>query len=90
MSGGAVVAAAAVAAAIKASGAIVRVEASEFRRLLGQNPEPLVVHAPGGVFARKHQYLMGYRGLVFHATSPDAVSMPPRCQVVESKKIWVP
>ena len=87
---GAAAAAAAIARAIKASGAIVGVEPGEFRKLLGQNPEALVVHAMGGLFWRRHRYLMGYKGLVFHTSSPEPISMPGRCQVVEAKRIWTP
>lgn len=83
-------AAAAVAKAIKASGAIVHVEPNEFRKLLAQNPEGLVVHAVGGLFSRGHRYLTGYKGLVFYASDPEPISLPSRCQVVEAKKIWIP
>lgn len=82
--------AAAVAEAIKASGAIVRVEASEFAKLLELNREALVVHAEGGLFSPKHRYLMGYRGLVFHTATPERISLPGGCQVVEASKIWIP
>ena len=90
--GGAAVAAAAaaVAKAIKASGTIVRLHPEEFRKLLQQNPEGLVVHAPPSFFARRHQYLMGYKGLAFYASTPEVISLPVKCQVVEAKKIWIP
>jgi len=88
--GAAAAAAAAVAKAIKASGAIVRVEPSEFRKLLSQNPEGLIVHAVGGLFSPGHKYLMGYKGLVFHASAREPISLPRNCQVVEAKKIWIP
>lgn len=87
---GAAAAAAAIARAIKASGAIVRVEPSEFRKLLGHEPDGLVVHAPGGLFRNRHKYLMGYRGLVFYASTGEPIQIPGRCQVVEAKRIWVP
>ena len=83
-------AAAAAARAIKASGTIVRVRVEEFRKLLEQNSGGLVVHAEGGVFAVKHQYLMGYKGLAFFASSRDKVYTPGTCQVVEAEKIWIP
>jgi len=83
-------AAAAVAEAIKASGAIVRVEPDEFRKLLNHNAEGLVVHAMGGLFSPGHRYLMGYRGLVFYASARESIPLPSACQVVEAKKIWIP
>ena len=88
--GGAAAAAAAAAAAIKASGAIVQVEPDEFRKLLNQNPDGLVVHAEGGLFSTQHKYLMGYKGLVFHTVTGDPISLPATCQVVEAGKIWIP
>lgn len=87
---GAAAGAAAIANAIKASGAIVRVEPDEFRKLLDQNQEGLVVHAVGGLFSSRHRYLMGYRGLVFYAADREPISLPGRCQVIEAKKIWIP
>ena len=90
MHGGAVAAAAAAAQAIKASGAIVRLEPDEFLKLLDHNAEGLVVHAEGSLFFRGHKYLMGYKGLAFYTHAREAISLPLRCQVVEAKKIWVP
>lgn len=87
---GAAAAAAAVAQAIKASGAIVKVEPDEFKKLLDRNAEALVVHAPGGFFTPGHKYLMGYKGLMFFTSAADPISLSGRCQVVEAKKIWIP
>jgi hypothetical protein len=87
---GAAAAAAAVAQAVKASGTIVRVRVEEFRKLLDRNADGLVVHAEGGLFSVKHQYLMGYKGLAFFASSRDKVFIPSSCQVVEAEKIWIP
>ena len=88
--GAAAAAHAAAVAAIKASGALVRVEPDEFRKLLNQNPDGLVVHTEGGLFSTQHKYLMGCKGLVFHSVARDPISLPPRCQVVEAGKIWIP
>ena len=83
-------AAAAAAQAIKASGAIVRVEPDEFRKLLNRNADGLVVHAMGGLFSPGHKYLMGYKGLAFYTSSREPVPLPGTCQVVEARKIWIP
>ena len=83
-------AAAAGAKAVKASGAIVRVEPDEFRKLLGQNAQGLVVHALGGLFSPRHKYLMGYKGLAFYTSAREAIPLPSTCQIVEAKKIWIP
>lgn len=87
---GATAGAAAIANAIKASGAIVRVEPDEFLKLLNQNAQGLVVHAPGGFFSRSHKYLMGYKGLAFWTSTREPLPLPSTCQVIEAAKIWVP
>ena len=83
-------AAAAAIQAIKASGAIVRIEPDEFRRLLSREPESLVVHARAGLFNQRHRYLMGHRGLVFYACAAEPITLPARCQVIEARRIWAP
>jgi hypothetical protein len=89
-SGAAAAAAAAAIQAIKASGAIVRVEAEEFRKLLAQNSQGLVVHSIGGLFFPKHKYVMGFKGLAFHTSASEPLHVPSTCQVVEASKIWMP
>ena len=89
-SAGAAAAAAAVAQAIKASGAIVRVEPEDFLRILGRQQEPLVVHATGGFFSTSYLYLSSYKGLAFFTKSPDPLSLPSGCEVVQARKIWIP
>jgi hypothetical protein len=83
-------AAAAIAQAIKASGAIVRVEPEEFVRLMGRNPAPLIVQAEGGIFSRNYQYLMSYKGLTFFTKSSDPVPLPPDVELVTAGRIWIP
>ncbi len=89
-SSGAAAAAAAIAQATKASGVIVRIEPEDFLRIVDLNDEPLVVHATGGFFSVKHQYLTSYRGLAFFAKSAEAITLPEHCQIVEAQKIWIP
>jgi hypothetical protein len=83
-------AAAMIAQAVKASGAIVRVEPAEFLRLLDRADAPLVVVAYGGVLQKRYQYLTGYKGLVFHTKSRDQLVLPRGCDVVSAKQIWIP
>lgn len=79
-----------IAQAIKASGVIVSVEPREFKQIVARNPEPLVVASEGGFFSRSYQYLTGYRGLAFFCKSPTPIDLPNGCEVVRSKKIWIP
>jgi hypothetical protein len=83
-------AAAAVAQAIKASGAIVKIAPEGFRTILQNSREPLVVTSHGGFLGRKFQYLMGYKGLVFFTSSNEELGMPSSAEIVEAEKIWIP
>ena len=83
-------AAAAIANAIRASGVVVRVEPAEFSKLLGRAEDPLVVYAPPrGLFAKKHGYLMGYRGLAFYTLAPASLDLGG-AEVVVAHSMWMP
>ena len=81
---------AAIAQAIKASGAIVRVTPDAFVRLVSRDEAPLVVRAPGGIFKKRVDYLFGHRGLVFFTSSPDPLSLPGRTEYIDAGQIWIP
>ena len=81
---------AAIATATKASGAIVRMTAEEFKKILGKRTDPVIVVAVGGVFKKKHQYLTNYKGLFFYTESPEALILPGKAEVILAKKIWIP
>ena len=83
-------AAAMIAHAIKASGAIVSVEPMDFLTLIERQSEPLVIKSSGGIFGPKYQYLTSYKGLAFHAKSKTHLDVPPHCEVIEARKIWIP
>jgi hypothetical protein len=83
-------AAAAIANAIKASGTIVKLAPDDFARLVRRIQSPLVVHAMGGLFNKKHDYLTSYKGLAFYARSQDTISLPGDAEVVEAEKMWMP
>lgn len=87
---GGAAAAAAIAQAIKASGTIVRVEPHAFSSMLRKQDAPLVVHAMGGFFSRKHRYLASYKGLAFYTQSEAPVELPVRSEVVEARAFWMP
>lgn len=87
---GAAVAAEQMVQAIKASGAIVRVEPEDFLRVLGRSPDVLVVSAPGGFLSGGHEYLTSYKGLAFFTNSPKPLALPEGVEVIAAQKIWVP
>lgn len=80
---------AAIANAIKASGAIVQVEPQDFQNILMKVEKPLVVYAKGNLFTGKHQYLLGYKGFIFFTKSPNEL-MLSRAEIVNAKRIWLP
>jgi hypothetical protein len=86
----ATIAAAAIANAIKASGVLVRVEATDFERILSRTKEPLVVYTTGGVFAKNHQYLTSYKGLAFFCKSSKEINLPKGAEVIHAGGIWMP
>ncbi|MBM3789245.1 MAG: hypothetical protein FJW35_02720 [Acidobacteria bacterium] len=90
MNGAAAAAAAAIAQAIKASGAIVRVDPDQFLRILARQEDPLLVMATGGLFRKNYQYLTGYKGFVFFTKSPAALHVPGSAEVVQARTIWIP
>ena len=87
---GAAAAAAHIAQAIKASGAIVRVEPHYFQMILSRVDEPLVVTTEGGFFMTNHQYLTAYKGLIFFAKTRTPLNLPAKSEVVRAEKIWIP
>ncbi len=90
MTNGAAAAAAAIANAIKASGAIVNVESGDFETILRRVEAPLVVCATGGVFSTQYYYLTSYKGLIFFTKTATPLSLPGRAEIINAKKIWIP
>ena len=80
---------AAIANALKASGAIISVEPQEFLTILERAENPLVVHSPSG-FLTKYKYLTSYKGLIFFSQSKDPLLIPASIELVAAKKIWIP
>jgi hypothetical protein len=87
---GAAAAAAAIAQATKASGVIVRVEPCDFLSILERHSEPLVVSAIGGFLTTRYDYLTSYRGLAFFTSNATPLVLPPHCEVIQARKIWIP
>ncbi len=83
-------AAAAIAQATKASGAIVRVSPDDFLRVIRRQKEPLVVHATGGFFTTSYSYLSSYKGLAFFTKSAEPLMLPSGSELINAKKIWIP
>ncbi len=87
--GGAAVAAA-IANAIKASGAIVRLEAKDFEIILRRIERPLVIIAEGGLFSTKYQYMTSYKGFAFLTKTSVPLLLPGGAETIRAQKIWTP
>ena len=82
--------AAAIANAIKASGAIVSVEPEAFAGILRKIDKPLLVYRQGGFFSTNHQYLTSYKGFTFYTKSRVQIDLPKGVEVIVAEKIWIP
>ena len=90
-SGGATAAAAAaIAQAIKASGAIVNMAPDGFIKILSKSSKPLVVMAKGGIIKANYQYLTSYKGLIFFTKSETELMLPGDCEIIFARSIWIP
>jgi hypothetical protein len=65
-------------------------EAGDFEAILDKTEAPLVVWAQGGVFKTRYDYLTAYKGLIFYARTPIPLTLPPKAELINAKKIWVP
>ncbi len=76
--------------AIKAAGAIVRVEPRDFARLVERQDAPLVVYAAPFLFQRSHRYVVGYKGLCFFTKSPSTLTFPGSTELIRARSLWIP
>jgi hypothetical protein len=92
MGGGAAGGAAVAAAiqAVKASGAIVRVDPEDFTSIVGRQDQPLVVVSEWHFLGTSYQYLTSYKGLAFHTKTKEPLGLPGRCEVIRARKMWMP
>lgn len=83
-------AAAAIANAIKASGAIIRVESRDFQAIVQRTEKPLIVMVKPGFWYRSWRYLTNYKGLTFYAKSGEALNLPGGAEIVNCQRIFIP
>ncbi|MCK4632843.1 MAG: hypothetical protein KAT79_06195 [candidate division Zixibacteria bacterium] len=81
---------AAIANAIKASGAIVKMEPQEFVKITNKSERPVVVAARGGWLNKSHKYLTAYGGLIFYTSSSTQLQLSSRVEWVSARTIWIP
>lgn len=83
-------AAAAIANAVKATGAIIRVTPEEFSRILARIEQPVIVQGKGGFLYRKFQYMTNYKGFFFFTMADHAVQLPYKAELIAASNIWIP
>lgn len=76
--------------AVKVSGVLVRVEESEFLKVLGQIGESLVVISERRFLQNKYRYLTSYKGFILATESPNPLALPASAEIVKAKFIWLP
>ena len=87
---GGAVAAMAIANAKRASGVVVSVTPENFSKILARTEKPLVVHATGGVFSTRYQYMTSYRGFAFYTKSRRPLDLPAGTELIAAESIWIP
>lgn len=88
---GAGAAQAAIQEAIKASGTIVRIEASEFSRLISKMESGIVIESVSKFFGKEFfKYSTSYSGFVFCCKTTSKMSIPSRLEKINARNIWFP
>lgn len=88
--GGAAGAYAAIANAIKASGAIVRVKEEDFIKVISRAENPVVIISRGGFMKKDFDYLTSYKGLIFYTKTKNEIILPGNPEVISAQQIWIP
>ena len=83
-------AAAAIANAVKAMGAIIKLTPEEFAKILARIEQPVIVQGKGGFLNRKYRYLTNYKGFFFFTQSNEPLQLPYKAEIVAASGIWVP
>lgn len=90
MTNGAAAAAIAAANAIKASGAIVRIESKDFQSIVTKSEKPLVIISEFTFFGKHYKYLTGYKGFVFYTKSKTPLDFSSNVELMAARSIWIP
>jgi len=81
---------AAMANAVRAMGAIVKLKPEEFRKILARADHPVVVMSVFQFFGTHYRYLTAYKGLVFFTKSSVQLELPSGAEIIYADKIWIP
>lgn len=88
---GAAAAQAAIQEAIKASGAIVKIEPNEFSNLISKMDDGIVIEkGDNGFFDSGYKYSTSYKGFIFYCKSKNQITILSKLEKIKAKRIWVP
>ncbi len=90
MSNGAAGAYEAVAKAIKASGAIVRLKEEDFIKIISRAENPVIIVSKGGFMKKDFDYLTSYKGLIFYSRTKNEINLPGNSEIISAQQIWIP
>ena len=90
MNGGGAAAAAAIANAIKASGAIVRLKEEDFIKVISRGDNPVIIISRGGFMRKEFYYLTAYKGFIFYVRTKNEINLPGDSEIISAQQIWIP
>lgn len=90
MNGGGAAAAAAIANAIKASGAIVRLKEEDFIKVISRSDNPVIIVSRGGFMRKDFDYLTAYKGFIFYVRTKNEINLPGDSEIISAQQIWIP
>lgn len=76
--------------ALKASGAIVQVEESDFRNLMVKMDSGLVIEKLAGTFLSAYKYSTAYKGFIFYCKSKNQIDVPSKLEKINARYLWTP
>jgi len=76
--------------AIKAAGAIVRVEPNVLEQFIQKEKEPLIVFSESTFLFSSYKYLTNYKGIFFFTKTKTPLILPNKAEIVKAKSIWIP
>jgi len=76
--------------AIRASGAIVRVEARDFEGVVRKTGDAVVIRARPAMLSKQYQYMTSYRGFIFYTRTREQLRFASSVEVIEAKTIYTP
>jgi hypothetical protein len=88
--GGAAGAYAAVANAIKALGAIVRLKEEDFIKVISRSENSVIIVSRGGFMKKDFDYLAAYKGFIFYVRTKNEINLPGNAEIISAQQIWIP